>query len=134
MKRSVKDAFDYHQKDNYYLQGSEGGRIHGKLAQELGYTDEYATDETFLKMLRGEDSNGKNVVKTKRQDMDVNGDRKVASTELMFASDKSVGLMYELALTKNPVMAAQIAQFHRESVQEVLNEIEAECIDRKSVV
>lgn len=128
IKRSVKDAFDYHQKDNYYLQGSEGGRIHGKLAQELGYTDEYATDETFLQMLRGEDVTGKTVVKTKKQDMDAKGDRNVASTELMFASDKSVGLMYELALSKNPKIAAEIAKFHRESVQEVLNEIEAECM------
>lgn len=65
IKRSVQDAFDYHQKDNYYLQGSEGGRIHGKLAEELGYADEYANDETFLQMLRGEDAQGKTVVKTK---------------------------------------------------------------------
>lgn len=128
IKRSVQDAFDYHQKDNYYLQGSEGGRIRGKLAEELGYTDEYATDETFLRMLRGEDATGKTVVKTKKQDMDAKGDRNVAATELMFAADKSVGLMYELALTQNPQMAAELARFHRESVQEVLDEIEAECM------
>lgn len=60
--------------------------------------------------------------------MDAKGDRNVTSTELMFAADKSVGLMYELAQRHNPKLAAEIAKFHRESVQEVLNEIEAGCM------